>query len=73
VRHLLEHAGMVAESLEPAGGMFRVLARRLFNAGQAVPWLMPLFAVPALIVPVLDRLDRKRHFTLGHICIARKP
>jgi SAM-dependent methyltransferase len=73
VRHLLERAGMVAESLEPAGGIFRVLARRLFNAGQAVPWLMPLFALPALAVPVLDRFDRKQHFTLGHICIARKP
>jgi SAM-dependent methyltransferase len=70
--YLLERAGMTVESLQPAGGVFRVLARRLFNAGQAVPLLLPLFGAAALVVPVLDRLDRRQHFTLGHICVARK-
>lgn len=72
LRYLLERAGMNVESIQPAGGLFRVLARRLFNAGQAVPWLLPLFALPAVLVPLLDGLDRKQHFTLGHICVARK-
>jgi SAM-dependent methyltransferase len=70
--YLLERAGMAVDSLQPAGGVFRVLARRLFNAGQAVPWLLPVFGAAALLVPVLDRLDRRQHFTLGHICVARK-
>jgi hypothetical protein len=32
-----------------------------------------LLVPPALLIPSLDFLDRDRNFTLGYICIARKP
>ena len=65
----------------PAGGYFRLLARRLLNGLQfftgGLRWLgfIPaaiLLVPPALILPFLDSLDRDRNFTLGYICTARK-
>lgn len=77
IEYLLQRAGLTAETLEPAGGFFRLLGRRLLNAPQFFPgplaWLVLAgVALPAMLVSCLDRLDRTRHFTLGHICIARK-
>jgi hypothetical protein len=31
------------------------------------------FGPLALMLPLLDPLDKRRDFTLGHICWARKP
>jgi hypothetical protein len=31
-----------------------------------------LLVPPALILPLLDALDRNRNFTLGYLCMARK-
>lgn len=75
---LLTRAGLGIETLDPVGGFFRLLSRRLFNALQFFPgplfFLAALFLAPAaLIAPLFDSLDRERHFTLGYICIARKP
>lgn len=79
--YLLEKAGFEIESLHPAGGYFRLLARRLlnglqfFSGGLRWIWFVPaaiLLAPPALILPFLDGLDRDRNFTLGYICLARK-
>lgn len=77
-RALLEQAGFTAIHVEPVGGFFRLLSRRLLNALQFFPG--PLFLVaallfvpPALLLPLLDPLDRQRHFTLGYICTAVKP
>ncbi len=77
-RYLLESAGLRVESLEPAGGFFRLLSRRLLNALQFFPGPLFLvaalvFAPPALLLPLLDGLDRDRNFTLGYICTAVKP
>ncbi len=77
VRHLVESAGLRVERIEPAGGFFRLLSRRLFNALQFFPggWFLvaALFLVPlALLAPIFDRLDRDRNFTLGYLCWARK-
>lgn len=77
IRHLLEEAGFREIRIEPVGGLFRLLARRLMNGMQVVPLpLLPvaalLFAPPALILPIFDFLDRQRDFTLGYICTARK-
>ncbi len=77
VAHLLEKAGFRDFSIEPVGGYFRLLSRRLFNGlqffrGPLLP-LAALFLVPpALLVPYLDFLDKERNFTLGYICVARK-
>jgi SAM-dependent methyltransferase len=80
--HLLEKAGYEAIELAPAGGYFRLLARRLLNGLQffsgGLRWLgfLPaalLVVPPALVLPWLDFLDRDRNFTLGYIASARKP
>lgn len=79
--YLLEKAGFEIESMRPAGGYFRLLARRLlnglqfFSGGLRWVWFVPaalLLAPPAMILPFLDGLDRDRNFTLGYICLARK-
>lgn len=78
VRYLLETAGLQPVEIRPVGGFFRLLARRLLNALQFFPGLLffpaaLVFAPPALVLPLLDGLDRERNFTLGYICIASKP
>jgi SAM-dependent methyltransferase len=81
VEYLLRHAGFTAIAIEPMGGYFRLMARRLLNGLQFasgglrsilfVP--VALFVVPiALILPLLDFLDRDRDFTLGYVCTAVK-
>ena len=70
--YLLAEAGLVVKEMTPAGGLFRLLARRLLNAAQFAPWLLPLFGPLALVLPLLDGLDRRRDFTLGYRCIAYK-
>jgi SAM-dependent methyltransferase len=77
LKHLLAKAGFEVVELRPVGGFFRLLARRLLNAAQFFPGplaLVALFvAAPlALVLPALDSLDRRQHFTLGFICLARK-
>ncbi len=80
-RHGLEHlfttAGFADYTIEPVGGYFRLLGRRLLNGLQFFPgpffFLAALFLVPpALVLPMFDSLDKDRNFTLGYICIARK-
>jgi SAM-dependent methyltransferase len=77
--YLLEKAGFEVHEIRPAGGYFRLLARRLLNGLQfftgGVRWLffVPaaiLLVPPALILPFFDFLDRDRNFTLGYICVA---
>jgi len=77
LRYLLERAGFHHIQVEPVGGFFRLLSRRLWNALQFFPGPLALvaalfFAPPALLLPLLDPLDKKRNFTLGYICSARK-
>ena len=78
LEYLLCKAGFEIDEIRPAGGFFRLLSRRLLNGLQFFPGpLMVLAAVffvpPALILPLLDPLDRHRNFTLGYMCSARKP
>jgi SAM-dependent methyltransferase len=79
--HLLEKSGYDVVELRAAGGYFRLLARRLLNGLQffsgGLRWLMFLPAAillvpPAMILPLLDFLDRDRNFTLGYICRASR-
>lgn len=77
LEYLLQQAGMTGISIQPVGGFFRLLSRRLLNALQFFPGpLMVLaalfFVPPALLLPLLEPLDRRRNFTLGYICSARK-
>lgn len=79
--YLLEKAGFEVCELRPAGGYFRLLARRLLNGLQffsgGLRWLgfLPAAAFlvpPALILPFFDFLDRDCNFTLGYIATGRK-
>jgi SAM-dependent methyltransferase len=77
VRRLLETNGWDVVRLEPGGGFFRLLSRRLMNGLQFLPaWLMPLavlVVVPvALLVGWMDALDSQRDYTLGYICWAKR-
>lgn len=78
VAYLLQQAGFESLQIEPVGGYFRLLSRRLLNGLQFCPGPFALLAAialapPALILPLFDGLDEKRDFTLGYICTARKP
>jgi len=75
---LLRQAGFTDISIQPVGGIFRLISRRLFNALQFFPGPFMLlaavfFAPPAVVLPLLDPLDKDKSFTLGYICSARKP
>lgn len=77
LEYLLEKTGFRVVNLEPAGGLFRLLSRRLLAAATLAPaWLKPFallaFAPAALALPWLDRWDARRDFTLGYSCTAEK-
>lgn len=77
LEYLLRQAGFQEFEIRPVGGFFRLLSRRLFNALQFFPgplmFLAAIFFVPpALLLPLLEPLDRRQDFTLGYICFARK-
>jgi SAM-dependent methyltransferase len=81
LRHLLNAAGFVELEIRPVGGVFRLLARRLLAAAAFVPFpldivYLVLVVVPALLLPLLDSpfldMDKRKNFTLGYICYARK-
>jgi hypothetical protein len=81
LQYLLERAGFEELEIQPVGGYFRLLARRLLNGLQFfsrgwrwvafVPAALVLVP-PALLLPFFDFLDRDRNFTLGYVCTARK-
>jgi SAM-dependent methyltransferase len=78
LEYLLCKTGFKVDEIRPGSGFFRLLSRRLLNALQFFPGplivLAAIFFVPpALVLPLLDPLDRRRNFTLGYICSARKP
>jgi SAM-dependent methyltransferase len=77
VRYLLERSGFREIRVEPVGGYFRLLGRRLLNGLQFFRgvWVIPaalLLGPPGLVAPLFDFLDRERKFTLGYICTAAK-
>ena len=78
LQHLLSQAGFGQCEIRAVGGFFRLLSRRLLNALQFFPGPLMLvaavfFVPPALVLPLLEPLDRRQNFTLGYICYARKP
>ncbi len=77
LQYLLEKAGFGIVSLKPAGGLFRLLSRRLLAGVTLMPaWLKPAallaFAPAALILPWFDQFDARRDYTLGYSCTAEK-
>ncbi len=77
LRTLLQDAGFTAIDLQPGGGYFRLMGRRMLNGIQFFQgiWKLPaalLLAPPGLLFPLFDGLDRERNFTLGYVCTATK-
>ncbi len=77
LQYLLEKAGFGIVSLKPAGGLFRLLSRRLLAGVTVMPgWLKPAalltFAPAALILPWFDHFDARQAYTLGYSCTAEK-
>ncbi|MEP7365428.1 MAG: class I SAM-dependent methyltransferase [Acidobacteriota bacterium] len=77
LRMLLERAGFEEITVEPVGGFFRLLARRLAHAPRMLPWPLGLIAVVGLapwvlVLPALDGLDQRKNFTLGFVGRGRK-
>jgi SAM-dependent methyltransferase len=75
LEYLLRESGFQDGRIEPVGGYFRLLSRRLLNGLQFFPGVwFPLAALilvlPALVLPWLDRIDHEKNFTLGYICSA---
>jgi len=75
--YLLDQAEFEDVSIVPVGGFFRMVSRRLLYALQFFPGPSILigaifFVPPALLLPLLEPLDRRQNFTLGYICSARK-
>lgn len=89
LRYLVEESGMEIRSIEPMGGYFWFLSFQLQNINywlfpsgmKGRRWTWPLRALFALtfqlVLPLmlfyLDRLDRVRDETFGHLCVAVKP
>ncbi len=78
LEHLLKRAGLSEIHITPAGGFFRLLSRRMFNALQFFPGPLIvigaiLFVPPALILPIFEPLDQRKTFTPGFVCCAKKP
>jgi SAM-dependent methyltransferase len=77
VNYLLSQAGFTDIHIQPGGGFFRLLSRRLLNGLQFFPGILFVVAAiflvpPALVLPLFDSLDQKKNFTLGFICTASK-
>jgi SAM-dependent methyltransferase len=72
LEYLLQEAGFAVTEMTPAGGLFRLISRRLLNAAQVAPWLLPLTGPLALLMAALDGFDKRRDSTLGYRCIARR-
>lgn len=82
LQELCNRAGLTLDTIEPIGGYFSLLARRLtgslnFFQGGARWIFFPLVALAiapfALLLPSMDYLDSKKDFTLAYKCIACKP
>jgi SAM-dependent methyltransferase len=69
--YLLQKAGFREIVVQPVGGYFRLMSRRLLGGLQFSNWMI-LLAPVALLLPLLDSIDKQRNFTLGFICSARK-
>jgi len=82
LERLLTTNGFLIEYLEPIGGYFWYISRRLMYLLHFLQkgWKRALFVLLApilgLMIPLacyyLDRWDRDRDHTLGYLCIARK-
>lgn len=83
LRSLFERAGLEVVSIEPLTGYYTTLAMLLRSAGLITGVgaqgdygrraLAALFRALALVLPRLDRLDRRRALPLGYVCRARRP
>jgi SAM-dependent methyltransferase len=77
LEYLLAKSDLTNVAINPVGGFFRMLSRRMLNSLQFFPGVLWIpaaifFGPPALVLPLFDGLDKHRNFTLGYICTAQK-
>ena len=78
---LLGQAGFEPIRIEPVGGFFILLGRRLLDATLyfqggwrwlLFPFVAVVFGLLGLALPSLDFLDREKLTTVGYICLAKR-
>ncbi len=78
---LFERANLTPSQIDPIGGYFTLLARRLMNGLNffqgGLRWLLFPFAAAVavscgLVLPAFDQLDSERNFTLAYVCLVEK-
>jgi SAM-dependent methyltransferase len=78
---LLEEANLSPLRIEPIGGYFTLLARRLlggiafFQGGLRwvfFPFVAVFAGISGLILPLFDFLDAEKNFTLAYVCLAER-
>lgn len=82
IRYLMEKSGFHLQRVQPIGGFFWQLSRRLMGVlsftQQGWRWIFFPFLAPVFgfVLPIfcyyLDFIDRDRTYTLGFICEGRK-
>ena len=77
LKMLVEESGLRITRIEPIGGIFRLISRRLLGAVSTLPFPLDVMylvwvLVPALLLPLLDGFDKAKTSTLGFVCIAEK-
>lgn len=82
VEHLLKQSGFQIQLIEPVGGFFWLMARRCINLlaffQGGFKWVAFILLAPffgfffPLTLFFLDRLDRRKEFTLGYLCVATR-
>lgn len=83
LKYLLTKSQFEVVSLEPIGGFFWLLGRRLmgvlqfFQEGWKYIFFVLLAPFLGLFLPLacyyLDRFDKERNYTMGYLCIAKRP
>ena len=82
LEHLLAKTGFSKPLIEPLGGFFTLAGRRCLNAATffkrgfgwiLFPPVLIIASVCALILPLFDRFDHEKRFTLGYVCQVKKP
>jgi SAM-dependent methyltransferase len=83
LRYLLEASKFEVVSMEPIGGFFWLLGRRLmgvlqfFQEGWKYLFFLLLAPIFGFFLPIicyyLDSFDKEKNYTLGYLCIAKRP
>ncbi len=78
LRYILEDVGFTILSLKPRGGYFWVLANMFKKMKHQTPKILRFIVLPifSFLIPLflfyLDKIDKKKKFTLGYEVVVMK-